>query len=137
MQVRKTFAKRMAAQAEGIPREVIANLLVRLMPRIPVVTKKPSELPPPPTRDAFTGQARRTRTRRTKRVIMSSYVVTSTGQRAKHRGWRGAMVRAAQLHDNKVKAEQWLGDNYPEYRTKGIDWAWLETTVNYISTETF
>jgi len=136
MEIAKDFAKRMTAQAQGIPREVVASLLERLMPRVPVARRAPAEhqsqgLPPPPIRDAFTRQATRTRKRHPVGRLVS-YTLTDAGKYARHRGWRGAMVRAAQLHITTREAEDWLGANFPEYTAKGIDWSWLLSTAEYI-----
>lgn len=147
MEIAKDFAKRMTAQAEGIPREVVAALLTRLMPKVPVTRRPPAtqsmeesyfnarpsgdRLPPPPIRDAFTGQARRTRKRRPSSRAFH-YEVTPAGKYAQHRGWRGAMVRAAQQHTLTSDAEAWLASHYPEHVAKGIDWSWLQATAEYI-----
>jgi hypothetical protein len=45
MEVQKDFGKRMTALAEGVPREVLANLLARLMPREAVRTRAPERAP--------------------------------------------------------------------------------------------
>jgi hypothetical protein len=140
MEVAKDFAKRMQAQAEGIPREVIANLLERLMPRKPVTSRPPSSgdlLPPPPIRDAFTGQAMRTRTRRTRRPKATDRPYRVLREFAPNRHRRGtythAMVSVVVANMRVKDAELALATQYPEFASKGIDWNWLVEEKQYIT----
>jgi hypothetical protein len=134
MEVRPDFAARMGALAESLPREVLANLLTRLMPVEEVSTRAPSpRAPTGQSRDPFT-RAQARRKRRPKTFNRPYKVLRGSAPGLHRRGtWTYIMVVAACAHETTLEAEAWLRREHPEYDYKVIDWQWLADVKNYIT----
>lgn len=148
MEVREDFAERVSAIAESTPRNAIENLLLGLMPRVPVTARTVAAdgagramAPLAISNDGTVTEAPRTfftkltRAPRTRQPRGRAYTVLDPAAYRNHRAgtWTYAMVRAATDPDvtNTLAAVQKLRENYPQY-DRPIDFNWL-AKVGYIS----
>ena len=91
MKMHKDFSKRMTALAEGIPREVVANLLERLMPRAPVSTRmalRPTEAPPTATAQPSAFRTEGKKRRMPKSTVMRRAIMLTGKGRSRLRNLR-------------------------------------------------
>lgn len=148
MEVRKDFGKRMVGLAESLPREVLAALLTRLTPVVPVNTRPPIEAQRATAekaigRDPFATRSAMRSRRRPKSFSREYKVLRPYGLSNHRRGtWTYAMVKAVLDHNDEdgpyrtSDAEAWLRQNHPEFDHKMIDWDWLANTREYITFNT-
>lgn len=151
MEVRKDFAKRVTALSQGVPRNVVAQLLKRLLPPEPVSVRRPEggwKLDPPagttPAPMSTGGFLAKVKTRKPRRgpIVHCQYKVLNRYAVVNHRWgtWTHAMVdsvvEADALHDEDyttaAQAQEYLSKHYPKYADRKIDWNWLAKDVGYI-----
>lgn len=140
MEVREDFAERVSAIAESTPRNAIENLLLGLMPRVPVTARRLATdsagravVPAPEPEAQPRGFFKLTRAPRTRRVRGRDYTVLDSTAHRNHRAgtWTHAMVRCAVLCKNTEEATATLRSTWPEYAERTIDFNWL-AKVGYI-----
>ncbi len=152
----KNWDSQVRERAETIPREVLANVLMALMPRVAVSTRAPIRTDPAGQRtDPQPGPFRKLmRGPRTRKLMRGPRTRSPKGQRYTvlqptaylfHRNgtWRYAMVRAAVRAQNDdddsprttLAALKSFQETYPaghKYHEQGIDFNWL-AKVGYIA----
>lgn len=147
MNVSDDFGERVSAIAESTPRNAIENLLLGLMPRVPVTARKVAvdnggrPVDPPvtlqPDGTVQPGPFRKlVRGPRTRQPRGRAYTILDSNATRHHRPgtWTFAMVRCATTPDeaNTLTATTKLRDEYPIFADRNIDWNWL-AKVGYIS----
>lgn len=146
MKVPASFAKAAKASAEQVPREVISNLLMRLMPRAETEPKPLSQAATTPSRKSDSllrpatsaplsaGPKRRARAASRNFTTNRRYRVLHEYGYANHRRrtWRRAMVECILRNDNELDALQELVRMFPEYADKGIDLTWVAEHAGYV-----
>ena len=151
MEIRDGFADALTAIAESTPRNAIENLLMGLMPRVPVQTKRVDvDNGGRAVRQPLTEQSKdylsrfgKIRAPRTRAPRSGQYEVVSPHAAQNHRPgtWRHAMVSAATNYvdtdedGRKLVTQQqalaYLQERYPHHYGKGIDFSWC-VSVGYI-----
>lgn len=138
MEVPKNFSERLTAIAETTPREVLANVLAALTPRVPVQTRAPSEwspeerrLAPPPRIAPAPGPFKRLTRIRRKGTTHYDVLVPSAYNNHKRHTWTFAMVYCIVHNTNTAGAADMLAERWPEYVSKNFDLLWL-SKVGYI-----
>lgn len=153
MEVRKDFAKRVAALSSSTPREAIANLLSALLPRVPAKTRAPQhpldhdEKDEPRSLTGLTADeilAKRAmepvrsgerqpdpfgkltkRAPRTRRSFNTYEVLDQIAMRHHKRNtWTYAMVESIVSSSSVAGAMSHLRTNYPEHAHKSLDFTW-------------